>query len=81
MNNRERLKSLLVDIFLLSEADFRWDLKRGEIPTWDSLGTVSMAVGVRETFGYHFSPAEALSINSVDDIIRLLETKGISFHD
>jgi acyl carrier protein len=81
MSNRDKLKKLLMDIFLLSEAEFRFDLKRDDIMTWDSLGTVSMAVGVQETFGYHFTPAEAMSVGSVQDIIRILESKGIPFND
>jgi acyl carrier protein len=81
MSNRDKLKKLLMDIFLLSETEFRFDLKRDDIMTWDSLGTVSMAVGVQETFGYHFTPAEAMSVGSVQDIIRILESKGIPFND
>jgi hypothetical protein len=38
-----------------------------------------MAVGVQETFGYHFTPDEAMAINSVPDIMGLLTTRGISF--
>ena len=79
MSNRDKLKRLFMDIFILSEADFRFDLKREEITTWDSLGTVSMAVGVQETFGYHFTPMEAMGVTGVQDIIRILESKGISF--
>ena len=47
--------------------------------TWDSLGVVSLAVGVDETFGYHFTPEEATGITNVPEIVRLLETKGINF--
>ena len=79
MSNRERLKELLIDIFLLEEEEFSFDLTRDEIETWDSLGVVSMAVGVHETFGYHFKQAEALEINSVADIIEKLEKQSISF--
>lgn len=81
MTNRYKLKRLLIDIFLLAESEFRFDLKRDEIVTWDSLGTVSMAVGVQETFGHHFTPAEAMGVEGVQDIMRILETKGISFHE
>ena len=40
-----------------------------------------MAVGVQEAFGYHFTPEEATSINGVDDIIKILSSKGIAFDD
>ncbi len=79
MTNRDKLQDLLLDILLLDPSEFRFDLKREEIQTWDSMGVVAIAVGVDETFGYHFTPEEATSLTGVDDIIRILETKGISF--
>ena len=81
MSNREKLKKVLLDIFLLDESEFRFDLRRADVETWDSLGVVSMAVGIHQTFGYHFTPDEAMGIGGVDDIIRLLQSKGISFYD
>jgi len=79
MSNREKLKSLIIDVFLLDPSEFRFDLRRDEVETWDSFGTVSMAVGVQETFGYHFSPEEAMGIDGVEAIITLLSSKGIDF--
>lgn len=81
MTNREKLKSLMVDTFLLDPAEFRFDLKRAEVETWDSLGLVSLAVGVEQTFGYHFTPDEALAITGVPDIMKTLESKGIRFDE
>ena len=56
MTNREKLKNLLLDVFLLDPSEFHFDLKREEIQTWDSMAVVAIAVGVDETFGYHFTP-------------------------
>jgi acyl carrier protein len=81
MTNREKLKALCIDVFLLEEEEFSFDLKRGDVQTWDSLGVVSIAVGVQETFGYHFSPEQAVAVNSVADIIRILSENGVSFDD
>ena len=79
MTNREKLKLLLMDVFLLDSAEFSFDMRREDIDTWDSLGVVSLAVGVNQTFGYHFTPEEATGITNVPEIIRLLGTKGINF--
>lgn len=79
MTNREKLQDLLQDILLLDPSEFRFDLRREEVETWDSLSVVSIAVGVDETFGYHFAPEEAIAITGVRDIITILESKGISF--
>jgi acyl carrier protein len=81
MTNREKLKQLLLDVFLLSEEEFSFELKREDISTWDSLGVVSMAVGVQETFGYHFTPEQATGIASVADIIRILSESGVNFDE
>ena len=79
MTNSEKLKDLMVDVFLLDPREFRLDLKRDQIETWDSLGVVSLAVGVQETFGHHFTQDEAMRITGIPDIIRILEARGISF--
>ena len=81
MSNREKLRELLIDVFLLEPNEFRFDLRREEVETWDSLGVVSVAVGIDETYGYHMTPDEATGLTSVADIIALLETKGIEFDD
>ncbi len=81
MSNHEKLKDLIVDTFLLDPAEYSLELARENVDTWDSLGIVSMAVGVHETFGYHFTPDEATGIEKVADIVRILESKGISFAD
>ncbi|MGC9947363.1 MAG: hypothetical protein ABSF64_13420 [Bryobacteraceae bacterium] len=79
MTNRKKLEDLVVDVFLLDPKEFHLDLKREEIETWDSLGVVSLAVGVQETFGHHFTQDEAVGITGIRDIIGILEARGISF--
>jgi len=79
MTNREKLKNVLLDIFLLAPNEFTFDLTRDDIDTWDSLGVVSLAVGIHETFGYHMTPEEATGLRSIPDLISLLESKGIAF--
>ena len=77
--NLDKLAELLIDIFLLEPEEFNFDLTKQELDTWDSLGTVAMAVGIQEEFGYHFTPEEANGLRSVREIIDLLGTKGIEF--
>lgn len=81
MGNREKLKSLLLGLFDLDPTEFRFDLTREEVPAWDSVGVVSLAVGIQERFGYRFTPRDILGVQGVDDIMRLLSAKGISFDD
>lgn len=74
-----KLKELFADVFLLNPSDIHMDLSRQEIETWDSLGVVSLAVGVEQTFGYHMTPQEATSISGLRDLVHLLESKDIPF--
>lgn len=77
MTNAEKLRQLVQDVFLLDASEFRFDLDRDSVDTWDSLGVVSLAVGVHETFGYHMSPDEAAGLGGVGDLVSLLRAKGI----
>jgi acyl carrier protein len=79
MSNRAKLQDLLQDILLLDPSEFRFDLRREEVETWDSMSVVAIAVGVDETFGYHMSPDEAMRVTGVGDIMILLEEQGVSF--
>lgn len=79
MTNREKLQKLIEDVFLLAPSEFSFDLRRSEVETWDSFGVVSLAVGVHQTFGYHFTAEEANRIQGVGDILEVLASKGISF--
>jgi len=77
MTNQEKLIDLLADVFLLEPDEVHLDLRRDELDTWDSLGTVSLAVAVEESFGYHMRPEEAVALTGVTDLVRLLEARGV----
>lgn len=81
MSNNQQLKELLLDVFLIGESEYSLGMSQEDVETWDSMGLVAMAVGVEETFGYHLSQEEALSIKKFQDIVDILRTKGISFDD
>ena len=81
MSNHEQLRQLILDILLLEPEEYSLELCRDQVETWDSLSVVSIAVGLNETFGYHPTPREATAIHCVNDVVSLLEAKGISFGD
>lgn len=78
MSNRDKLKQLVMDVFMLSEAEFSFDLKREDIKSWDSMGIVSLAVGVQDTFGCRVRPEQAAALASVSDIVKVLAENGIA---
>ncbi|MBT5954905.1 acyl carrier protein [bacterium] len=77
--NNERLKTLLLDIFMMPESDYKDGNGPDDIENWDSLATVSMAVGVQEEFSHHMTPEEVSEIKSIGDIKTFLVKNGISF--
>ena len=79
MENRQKLRDLLIEVLLLTDQEFSFDLKREQVETWDSLAVVAIAAGIDETFGYHFTSDEAVGITGVRDIINILEREGIRF--
>lgn len=81
MSNRAKLKQLILDVFLLDDAEYHLDLRRADVDTWDSLGVVSLAVGIHQTFGYHPTPDEATSLASLADVVALLAAHGIRLDD
>lgn len=81
MTNHDKLKELLIDVFLLEESEFGFDLEKDDIDSWDSMGTVAVAVGVQETFGYHFKQEEAIGLKSIQDILKILEENGVHFDE
>jgi acyl carrier protein len=76
----EKLKQLLMEVFLLDEGQIHLELKREEISTWDSLGVVSLAVGIEEVFGYHMKPDEALGLKGIPDLLKLLQDREVKIN-
>jgi acyl carrier protein len=77
MTGSEKLNDLLMEVFLLDESELSNELRRADLDTWDSLGVVSLAVGVEEVFGYHMTRDEATRLASVGDLVALLRARGI----
>jgi acyl carrier protein len=77
--NNERLRILLMDIFMMPETDYKDDNGPDDIENWDSLATVSMAVGVQEEFSHHMTPEEVAEVKAIGDIKSFLVKNGVKF--
>ena len=73
----QQRRELLVDVFWMDDEDYRDSSGPDGIEGWDSLATVSMAVGVHETFGHHMTPDEVATIRTIADIKGYLRGKGV----
>ena len=81
MSNREKLRELLIDVFLLDAGGVSLRSRARRNRHLGSLGTVSLAVGIQDVFGHHLTPAEATGLASVEDIVAVLRSKGVEFPD
>lgn len=79
MSNERKLRELFVDVFLLEPGEYRRDLERSDIDTWDSLGTVSLALGLEEAYGVRIDQEELIGLRGVADVVDLLRAKGVPF--
>jgi acyl carrier protein len=73
-----RLRDMMCDALRLAPEEFRTDLRRDEVPTWDSLGVLALGVAIEETFGVHPSAEEAVALDGVPAVIEFLRARGIS---
>lgn len=44
---------------------------------WDSFHHIHLLVALEETYGVEFSPDEIVTLFSVNDIVRILQEKGV----
>jgi len=49
---------------------------RGDIPGWDSLGTLTLIAALDERYDIHLSEADIEAMQSVGDILGILRQKG-----
>ncbi len=77
IRNRDRLREIVIDSLLLDPGEFRPDLTRDQVETWDSLGAVALAAAVEDTFRVHLTPQEADGIRSVPDLVAALTARGV----
>lgn len=70
---RTRLFGLIANLFECSVDELTDETGPGDIPGWDSLGHVSLMAEIQDTFGKHIPVEDAIEVESIDDIVRLLE--------
>jgi acyl carrier protein len=73
----QQLRQLLVDVFLMDEALYRDEHGPDQIVGWDSLATVSMAVGIHEAFGHHMTPQDVAGMRTIGDVKAWLRGQGV----
>jgi len=79
MQNIEKLKSLLADVFELKESEITENLTKDYVSNWDSLTQMDLVSSLEREFEVEFEMLEIVQLISIKNIIDILKLKGIEF--
>lgn len=69
----EQLRQLLKNVFTLSDAEFREDLKKEDISNWDSLRHMDLIATIEAEYDITLSMQDILAMNSFPAITEILD--------
>jgi acyl carrier protein len=78
-NNLEKLRNLFADCLELPIDQITPSLSQNQLPSWDSIATVTLVAELEEVFGVSFEVDEMLELTSLDRTINILREKGVEF--
>ena len=67
------LKTLMANLFQCGEDELTSETGPGDINGWDSLGHVTLMTEIQNRFGKHIPVEDAIEIESIADIVELLD--------
>ena len=73
MDTSARLKTLIGDLFNCDPSRLSDEAGPGQVPGWDSLGHVTLIAAVQKEFGKEVPIEDAIEIESIADLVRILE--------
>ncbi len=68
------LRKLMADLFQCSQQELTDETGPGDINGWDSLGHVTLMTEIQNRFGKHIPVEDAIEIESIADIVKLLDS-------
>jgi acyl carrier protein len=78
-SNLEKLRHLFADCLELPVAQITPSLSQDQLPSWDSVASVTLIAEIEEVFGVSFEIDEMLKLTSLDQTIKILREKGVQF--
>ncbi len=72
-NLKQQLLELIADLFKCDVATLSDETGPGDLPAWDSLGHVALMARVQEKFGRHVPVEDAIEVESIADLLEILE--------
>ena len=75
MTQREAVE-WIAELFEVSPQELAPDTPRDDIPTWDSLGTLTLMASLDGDLGIVLSDEEVQTIRSVGDVLEVMRRNG-----
>ena len=72
------IEAVVARTFNLDPSEVTDELSRETVEEWDSMGHLSLITGLEEEYKVSFAIADAMEINSVQDIKRILRDYGVA---
>lgn len=72
---KERLDIIFQEVFNLPDFIPSLEMSAGDVEEWDSLSHAILIVSVEEEFSIHFDTLEISNLQSVGDLVSLIERK------
>ena len=71
----KRIKAFIAGVLKVGTDVVDDDLAVGDIPEWDSLHHMMIITGLQKEFGIEFRREELIDVESVTDLVALVEEK------
>jgi acyl carrier protein len=71
-----RLRQLVADVLGVPLQEVAIDTSYKDVPAWDSLNVVKLAMAVEAEFRVVITPDDAMNFTSVKEILKVLGQKG-----
>lgn len=75
--NKDKVYKIIKEVFPLTEGEISNDWGPDQIQEWDSLGHLNLVMALGEKFDVSLEFNEVMSIETVGDIYKVLNEKGI----
>ncbi len=75
---RERVVTIIRQVFDAPDLDVHDRLSPQEVPQWDSLNHINLVVALENEFGIQFQGEEIAAINHIGTLFSFLERYGVA---
>jgi acyl carrier protein len=77
VNNKDKIHKIVQNIFPLINDEIKDSMGPNDIQGWDSMGHLNLVMAISDKFNVNLEFEEVMSIETIGDIIKLLEKKEI----